>query len=65
MTDEEYKRLKAMLDRIAEHQRRLSDCANDSEDSFGPVAKGIIELLAAAKERINNQIDGQRPPIDE
>jgi hypothetical protein len=61
MTEEEYKQLKATIDRITEHEKRLTERACDPEDSFTPVMKGLVDLLATAKKRITDKITGEGP----
>lgn len=46
--EEEYKQLKTTSDRITEHENRLTERACDPEDSFAPVMKGLVDLLATA-----------------
>jgi hypothetical protein len=65
VTEDEYKQLKAMQDRITEHEKRLTAHARDPEDPFTRVEEGILDLLAAAKKRISDRIGGQRPPLNE
>lgn len=65
MTEDEYKQLKATVDRIAEHEERLTAHARDAEDSFTPVVKGILDLLAKAKKRISDRLGEQGLPLSE
>lgn len=51
MTEDEYKQLKATIDRITEHEKTLEPHALDAEDPFTPTVKGIIDLLAGGKKR--------------
>jgi hypothetical protein len=55
MTEVEYKRLKGILDAIAEQQKMLAVRTLDVEGRFAPVEKGIADLLAAVKKRISNR----------
>jgi hypothetical protein len=63
MTEGEYKQLKATIDRITEHEKKLKAHARAAEDPFTPVVKGIVDLLVAAKKRLSDRIDGERPPL--
>jgi hypothetical protein len=65
MTEDEYKQLKATLDRIAEHQGTLTLSSRAAEDRFSPVEKGIADLLGSIKKRISDRLGGQRPPLNE
>jgi hypothetical protein len=65
MTEDEYNQLRATIERIAEQEKTLKAHAQDAEDSFTPTVNGIIELLGAAKKRLSDRIDGQRPPLNE
>ena len=64
MTEDEYKRLKRILDTIAEQQKMLTVKALDVEDRFAPVEKGIADLLAAVKKRISDRDGRQLPPLN-
>jgi len=55
MTEDEYKRLKGILDTVADQQKMLAVRAVDVEGRFAPVEKGIADLLAAVKKRINDR----------
>ena len=59
MTEDEYKQLKATLQRITEHQRTFIANAHAAADDFSTVERGLVDLLAAALKRINDRIDGQ------
>ena len=65
MTEDEYKELKATIDRLTEQEKRLKAHAGNAEDPFTPTVIGIIDLLAAAKKRLSDRIDGPRPPLNE
>jgi hypothetical protein len=65
MTEDEYKELKATIDRITEHEKRLTAHAHDPEDSFTPVMKGLVDLLGTVKKRITNRIAGEGPSLIE
>lgn len=65
MTEDEYKQLKATLDRVAEHQQRLTAIAVEAEDPFTPVKEGLLDLLATAKKRISDRLGEQGPPLSE
>jgi len=65
MTEDEYKQLKATLDRVEGHQQRLTAIDVDAKDSFTPVKTGLLDLLATVKKRISDRLDEQGPPINE
>jgi hypothetical protein len=65
MTEDEYKQLRATIERITEQEKKLQAHAQDAEDSFAPVMKGIGDLLAVAKKRLSDRLDGERPPLNE
>jgi len=52
MTEDEYKRLKAIQDKIAEQQRIPAAKSLEAEDRFAPVEKAIADLFMAVKKRI-------------
>jgi hypothetical protein len=55
MTEQEYRNL---LQRIAEHQRKLMSHA-DEKDEFASVEKRLVDLLERAKKRIVREQGGQ------
>ena len=59
MTDEEYKRLRAIQNAIAEQERVFAAKAAAAEDRFAPVEKAIADLLVAVKKRIADRDGGQ------
>ena len=65
MTEDEYRQLKATIDRITERENSLKAHALDAEDPFTPTVKGIIDLLGVAKKRLSDRIGGERPPLEE
>ncbi len=65
MTEDEYKQLRATIERITEQEKRLKASAQDAEASFAPVMKGIGDLLAVAKKRLNDRLNGERPPLND
>ena len=65
MTEDEYKQLRATIERIAEQEKSLKAHAQNAEDSFTPVMRGIADLLAVAKRRLNDRLNGERPPLNE
>jgi hypothetical protein len=65
MTEDEYKQLRATIDRITEHEKKLRVHAQDTEDPFNPVVKGIVDLLGVAKKRLSDRLDGYHPPLNE
>ena len=52
MTEQEYKRLKAIQDTIAEQQKMGAANALVAEARFAPVRQRIADLLMAVKKRI-------------
>ncbi|HEY0366101.1 MAG TPA: hypothetical protein VGC73_06490 [Pyrinomonadaceae bacterium] len=65
MTEDEYKLLKAMIERVTGQEKRLKAHAQDAEDPFTPVINGILDLLAVGKKRLIDRLGGQRPPLND
>ena len=55
MSKDEYTRLKASLNAVAERQRSIADNMLKAERRFAITEKAIADLLGAAKKRIGNE----------
>jgi hypothetical protein len=56
MTEGERERLKVLLNRLTEHERKLAARASDEEDDFSPIERRLVDLLVVVKKRVTSEL---------
>ena len=59
MTEREHGRLKVLLNRLTEHEKKLAAHASDEEDDFSPIERRLVDLLVVVKKRITGELRDQ------